>query len=196
MCGIFGIAAHKCQIEDGLLERGTQSLAHRGPDDSGTIVLRDATSEIGLGNRRLAILDLSTLGHQPMQDAETGNWIAYNGEIYNFRDIRDELARSGTRFVSHSDTEVVLKAYARWGQDCFTRFRGMFAVALWDASQQQLIVARDPMGIKPCYYAETGPFFLFASEVRSLLSTGLLPRHIDAAGLTNYLTFGSSYDPL
>ena len=196
MCGIFGIAAHKCQIPDGLLERGTQSLAHRGPDDSGTIVVRDATCEVGLGNRRLAILDLSALGHQPMQDADTGNWIAYNGEIYNFRDIRDELARSGTRFVSHSDTEVVLKAYARWGQECFTRFRGMFALALWDASQHQLVVARDPMGIKPLYYAETGPFFLFASEVRSLLSTGLLPRRIDAAGLTNYLTFGSSYDPL
>src|SRR5580765_7324862 len=196
MCGIFGIAARKCQIPDGLLERGTESLAHRGPDDSGTIVLRDATSEIGLGNRRLAILDLSALGHQPMQDADTGNWIAYNGEIYNFRDIRDELVRAGTRFVSHSDTEVVLKAYARWGPECFTRFRGMFALAIWDASRHQLIAARDPMGIKPLYYSEAGSFFLFASEVRSLLGTGLLPRRVGAAGLTNYLTFGSSYDPL
>ena len=195
MCGIFGIAAHHAQIPDGLLERGTQSLAHRGPDDSGTIVLRDPSGEIGLGNRRLAILDLSALGHQPMQDPDTGNWIAYNGEIYNFRSVRDELAQGGTRFVGHSDTEVVLKAYARWGLECLPRFRGMFAFALWDASRHQLLAARDPMGIKPLYYAEAGPFFVFASEVRSLLATGLLPRRIDAAGLTNYLTFGSSYDP-
>jgi len=198
MCGIFGIAARNAQIPAGLLERGTQSLAHRGPDDSGTIILRDTTAsvEIGLGNRRLAILDLSPLGHQPMQDPETGNWIIYNGEIYNFREVRDELEKSGTRFASHSDTEVLLKSYARWGETCLSKFRGMFAFAIWDASQHSLFVARDPMGIKPLYYASAGSFFIFASEVRSLLGTGLLPSRIDPAGLTNYLTFGSSYDPL
>jgi asparagine synthase (glutamine-hydrolysing) len=196
MCGIFGIAARSTQIPTGLLERGTQSLAHRGPDDSGTIVLRDPAGEIGLGNRRLAILDLSPLGHQPMQDTDTGNWIVYNGEIYNFRELRKELEQSGARFISHSDTEVVLKAYALWGRACLTRFRGMFALALWDANRHQLLLARDPMGIKPLYYAQVGSFFLFASEVRSLLGSGFLPRRIDAAGLTNYLSFGSSYDPL
>ena len=115
MCGIFGIVARNARIPDGVLERGTQSLAHRGPDDSGTIVLRDSASdtEIGLGNRRLAILDLSPFGHQPMHDTETGNWIVYNGEIYNFRDVRDELQKAGAAFVSHSDTELILlKAYA------------------------------------------------------------------------------------
>src|SRR5271165_6678630 len=125
MCGIFGIVARNACIPDGVLERGTQSLAHRGPDDSGTILLRDSIPEaveIGLGNRRLAILDLSPLGHQPMQDAETGNWIVYNGEIYNFRDIRNELEKAGTNFVSHSDTEVVLKAYACWGEECVAKF--------------------------------------------------------------------------
>jgi asparagine synthase (glutamine-hydrolysing) len=199
MCGIFGVIAKNARIPDGVLERGTQSLAHRGPDDSGTILLRDSVPdpvEIGLGNRRLAILDLSPLGRQPMQDGETGNWIVYNGEIYNFRDVRNELERTGTNFVSHSDTEVVLKAYAHWGAECLTKFRGMFAFALWDARRHQLFLARDPMGIKPLYYAQAGSYLLFASEVRTLLGTGLLPPRIDPAGLTNYLTFGSAYDPL
>src|SRR5579864_5159670 len=103
MCGIFGIVAHKARVPAEVLERGTQSLAHRGPDDSGTIILHDSVPdavEIGLGSRRLAILDLSSLAHQPMQDPETGNWIVYNGEIYNFRDIRDELEQTGTRLAS------------------------------------------------------------------------------------------------
>jgi asparagine synthase (glutamine-hydrolysing) len=199
MCGIFGVVAHKAQFPEELLERATQSLAHRGPDDSGTIVLRDSAPDpiqVGLGNRRLAILDLSPLAHQPMRDAETGNWIAYNGEIYNFREIRSELERAGTRFVSHSDTEVLLKAYARWGKSCLSKLRGMFAFAIWDAGKHELFVARDPMGIKPLYYAHSGPYFIFASEVRTILETGLVPRRLDQAGLLNYLTFGSVYDPL
>jgi asparagine synthase (glutamine-hydrolysing) len=199
MCGIFGIIARNSRIPDGVLERGTQSLAHRGPDDSGTIVLRDAVPqniEVGLGNRRLAILDLSPLAHQPMHDAETGNWIVYNGEIYNFRQIRSELEKIGTKFVSHSDTEVVLKAYAHWGPECLLKFRGIFAFALWDACRDGLFIARDPMGIKPLYYAQAGSYFIFASEVRSLLCTGLVQPRLDPAGLVNYLTFGSAYDPL
>ena len=199
MCGIFGIVARKGRIPEGVLERGTQSLAHRGPDDSGTILLRDLVPEsieIGLGNRRLAILDLSPLAHQPMQDAESGSWIVYNGEIYNFHEIREELQKVGTNFVSHSDTEVVLKAYVRWGEACLTKFRGMFAFAIWDARRHQLFLARDPMGIKPLYYAQAGSYFVFASEVRTLLGTGLVQPRVDPAGLLNYLTFGSAYDPL
>jgi len=198
MCGIFGIVAHGRPIPEGVLARGTQSLAHRGPDDSGTIVLRDSLdpqTEIGLGNRRLAILDLSPLAHQPMHDPATGNWIVYNGEIYNFREIRAELEKMGESFSSHSDTEVVLKAYARWGDQCLAKFRGMFAFAIWDAGQRRLFLARDPMGIKPLYYAQTGPYFLFASEVRTLRGTGLIRPQLDVAGLANYLTFGSAYDP-
>jgi asparagine synthase (glutamine-hydrolysing) len=199
MCGIFGIVARNARIPDGVLDRGTQSLAHRGPDDSGTILLRDSVPEpveIGLGNRRLAILDLSALAHQPMHDAETGNWIVYNGEIYNFRDVRHELEYAGINFVSNSDTEVLLKAYAHWGQQCLVKFRGMFAFALWNASRHHLFIARDPMGIKPLYYAQTGSYFVFASEVRTIVGTGLVPARIDPAGLINYLTFGSAYDPL
>ena len=202
MCGIFGILGRNAPVAEGLLERATRSLAHRGPDDSGNILLRESApgeagaTEIGLGSRRLAILDLSPLGHQPMHDAETGNWIVYNGEIYNFRDVRRELEQAGTTFFSHSDTEVLLKAYARWGEPCLEKFRGMFAFAIWDARRHLLFLARDPMGIKPLYYIQTGSYFLFASEVRTLLGTGLVPRRIDRAGLLNYLTFGSAYDPL
>ena len=198
MCGIVGIVGHKTRVAPEVLERATASLAHRGPDDSGTVILRDsvADAEIGLGSRRLAILDLSLLGHQPMQDPATGNWIAYNGEIYNFRDIRDELARLGTSFVSHSDTEVILKAYTRWGDACLEKFRGMFAFALWDAARHRLLIARDPMGIKPLYYAQSGTHFVFASEVRTVLGTGVVPTRIEQAGVINFLNFGSAYDPL
>src|SRR3984957_1994239 len=117
MCGIFGIVATNCSISRAEFERATDSLAHRGPDDHGTVVIQAGSSprvEVGLGSRRLAILDLSPAGHQPMQDKETGNWIVYNGEIYNFREIRSELESHGVGFNSHSDTEVILKAYAKW----------------------------------------------------------------------------------
>lgn len=196
MCGIFGIVAQNAPIPDGVLDRATNSLAHRGPDDTGTILLRDGATEIGLGNRRLAILDLSPLAHQPMHDAETGNWMVYNGELYNFRDVRLELEQAGDHFVSQSDTEVLLRAYARWGRDCVSKFRGMFAFAIWDALHRSLFLARDPMGIKPLYFAQTNQYFLFASEVRTLLGTGLIPRKVDPSGLVNFLTFGSAYDPL
>ena len=155
MCGIVGILARSARVAPELLERATESLAHRGPDDHGTIILQEGVPdpvEVGLGSRRLAILDLSPLGHQPMQDAETGNWIVYNGEIYNFRETRERLEREGIRFRSHSDTEVLLKAYGRWGEHCLDELRGMFAFAIWDARRRRLLVARDPMGIKPLYY--------------------------------------------
>jgi asparagine synthase (glutamine-hydrolysing) len=204
MCGIFGIVGYQAPVSQGTLERATQSLAHRGPDDSGTILLREepssaaatAPTEIGLGSRRLAILDLSPLGHQPMHDPETGNWIVYNGEIYNFHDVRRELEQAGVVLHSKSDTEVLLKSYARWGQACLDRLRGMFAFALWDARQRHLFLARDPMGIKPLYYAQAGSYFIFSSEVRTLLGTGLIRRQLDRPGLLNYLTFGSACDPL
>ena len=198
MCGIVGILARGGVVPPELLERATQSLAHRGPDDHGTVIVREVgpeAVEVGLGNRRLAILDLSPLGHQPMQDPETGNWIVHNGEVYNFREVRAKLEREGVAFRSHSDTEVVLKAYARWGERCVEEFRGMFAFAIWDARRHQLFVARDPMGIKPLYYFQSKSHFLFASEIRTLLGTGLVPKNIDTAGFLGYLTFGSVYEP-
>lgn len=199
MCGIVGILARNAAVAPEILERATMSLAHRGPDDSGTIIIREESSEpieIGLGNRRLAILDLSPLGHQPMQDPGTGNWIVYNGEIYNFREVRKKLQGLGTSFQSDSDTEVLLKAYGHWGEECLRELRGIFAFAIWDAQRHRLFLARDPLGIKPLYYGSFGQYFLFASEIRTLLGTGLVPRQLDSAGLANYLEFGSLYDPI
>src|ERR1700688_1130556 len=198
MCGIVGIIGHNARVPAPVLERATKSLAHRGPDDSGTIILRDSAGEdveIGLGNRRLAILDLSPLGHQPMNDPATGNWIVYNGEVYNFREVRAKLEREGVHFSGHSDTEVILKAYGQWGEKCLAEFRGMFAFAIWDPRSHRLFAARDPMGIKPLYYHRSDRHFIFSSEIRTLLGTGLVPRSIDSAGLVNYLAFGSVYDP-
>ena len=198
MCGIFGIIGRNARVHADILERATRSLAHRGPDDSGTVILHDSAHEsveIGLGNRRLAILDLSPQGHQPMNDPATGNWIVYNGEVYNFREVRTKLEQAGLYFRSNSDTEVILKAYGHWGEECLREFRGMFAFAIWDAHRHRLFLARDPMGIKPLYFYQSNQYFIFSSEVRTLLGTGLIPRAIDGAGLVNYLTFGSLYDP-
>jgi asparagine synthase (glutamine-hydrolysing) len=193
-----GILARGSEVPEELLERATRSLAHRGPDDHGTVIVRESVPEpieLGLGNRRLAILDLSPLGHQPMQDPATGNWLVHNGEIYNFREVRTRLEREGAEFTSQSDTEVILKAYARWGEDCLPHFRGMFAFALWDAQRHRLFVARDPMGIKPLYYYQSDRNFLFASELRTLLQTGLIQRNLNQTALLNYLAFGSVYEP-
>ena len=133
MCGIAGILVRNGRLAPELLEQATNSLAHRGPDDSGTVILHEdmpVPTDIGLGNRRLAILDLSPLGHQPMRDPETGNWMVYNGEIYNFREVRQALENEGVSFRSNSDTEVLLKAYGRWGESCFPKMRGMFRLCL------------------------------------------------------------------
>ena len=195
MCGIFGIVSRGGAISPDLLERAADDLAHRGPDDSGTIFLNAADQEIGFAHTRLSIIDLSPLGHQPMQDPVTGNWIVFNGEIYNFRELRKELEHLGIEFKSHSDTEVILAAYRVWGESCLTRLGGMFAFALWDAPRRRLLLARDPMGIKPLYYHQSEQTFVFASEVRTFLRTKLVPRKSDPTGVLSYLAFGSVYEP-
>jgi asparagine synthase (glutamine-hydrolysing) len=195
MCGIFGVVSRGAPLPADFLSKATQSLAHRGPDDAGTILLNAADQEIGFAHTRLSIIDLSPLGHQPMQDPVTGNWIIFNGEIYNFRELRKELEAAGVEFKSHSDTEVILAAYRVWGESCLTRLDGMFAFALWDAPRKRLLLARDPMGIKPLYYHQSERMFIFSSEVRTLLQTGLVPRKTDPTGVLSYLTFGSVYEP-
>ena len=198
MCGIFGIVTKNGRVPDGILENATCCLAHRGPDDSGNLVLDaspDGSRQVGLAHTRLSIIDLSPQGHQPMADAVTGNWIVFNGEIYNFLELRAELEAHGSRFHSHSDTEVILAAYRAWGVACLDRLRGMFAFAIWDAPRQTLLLARDPLGIKPLYFFDSGECFLFASEIRTLLQTGLVPRKVDAEGLFSFLAFGSVYEP-
>ena len=200
MCGIMGVIARDGSLSPDLLERATRTLTHRGPDDDGTVIIDiDGGSagpcQVGFAHTRLSIIDLSPLGHQPMQDPSTGNWIVFNGEIYNFRDLRSDLIAKGAEFRSQSDTEVVLAAYRVWGEECWLRLRGMFAFALWDAQRKRLLLARDPMGIKPLYYHQSEGNFLFASEVRTLLQTGLVPRRVDSTGALSYLAFGSVYEP-
>jgi asparagine synthase (glutamine-hydrolysing) len=198
MCGILGAVGSPDEVREECLLQGLAALAHRGPDDSGWRVIRQSgpqATSIFLGNRRLAILDLSPAGHQPMQDRDTGNWIVYNGEIYNFLEIRSELESHGADFNSHSDTEVILKAYGKWGAGCLDYFRGMFAFAIWDARESRLFLARDRFGEKPLYYFHSKSLFLFASELRSLLQTGLVLRQLDEVGLVEYLRYGSVSDP-
>src|SRR5229473_10581 len=198
MCGIFGIVSREGDVSRDVLARALKCLAHRGPDDSGAAVVEcnaGAHSHLGLAHTRLSIIYLSPLGHQPMQDPVSGNWIVFNGEIYNFRELRKELEAAGVEFKSHSDTEVILAAYRVWGESCLTRLGGMFAFALWDAPRKRLLLARDPMGIKPLYYHQSEQNFIFASEVRTLLQTGLVPRKADSTGVLSYLAFGSVYEP-
>jgi len=197
MCGIIGGLSTAPLPQESLL-RGLRSLAHRGPDDSGWQMLsveHPHPLSVFLASQRLAILDLSSAGHQPMQDPATGNWIVYNGEIYNFRQVRSQLQENGAIFRSHCDTEAILQAYAAWGEDCLTHFRGMFAFAIWDANRQRLFLARDRFGEKPLYYALHDGSLLFASEVRALLNTGLLPRRVNFNGVLQYLAFGSVQHP-
>ena len=190
MCGIAGIIqADDRPFESALLETMTRSLAHRGPDGEGYVLLASSDREkplavtgalrrsvgdrpgrydVGLGHRRLAIVDLTPLGHQPMGTTDGRYWITYNGEVYNALELRRELCALGAEFRSTSDTEVVLEAYRHWGPSCLERFNGMFAFAIWDGRTHQLFCARDRFGIKPFYYREAGARFLFASEIKAL----------------------------
>jgi asparagine synthase (glutamine-hydrolysing) len=186
MCGIAGIYNLNGQpAEPRLLERMTASMAHRGPDGQGTY----CDGAVGLGHRRLAIIDLSSAGHQPMSNAAGTIVITYNGEIYNYRELRQELEALGHRFRSKTDTEVIILAYQQWGQECVLKFNGMFAFALWDAQRRRLFLARDRFGVKPLYYLQTPAVFLFASEVKALLAHPLVKAKVSYEALNEYFTF-------
>ncbi len=173
-----------------------QAMIPRGPDDAGysEVRLREG-GRLWLGSRRLAILDLSAEGHQPMRDLQTSNVLAYNGEIYNFRELRRELEKQGCLFRSQCDTEVLLLGYRVWGVDVVERLRGMFAFALWDEAHQSLLLVRDRLGIKPLYFAEPDGGLVFASELCALLASGLVPRELDTTGLDSLLRFGAVQEP-
>jgi asparagine synthase (glutamine-hydrolysing) len=188
MCGLIGTASSTPQADRSWLARARDTLAHRGPDDAGE--WWSDCGRVGLAHRRLSILDLSPLGHQPMHLAEAGLSIVFNGEIYNFADLRSELERLGHSFRSHSDTEVLLAAYAQWGTECLSRFNGMFAFALFDARRQRLFLARDRAGEKPLFYHLADGCLHFASELKALLAHPALPRRIDAVALDCYLAMG------
>jgi asparagine synthase (glutamine-hydrolysing) len=191
MCGIAGYVLRGGEVRPlPDLERMTRLLAHRGPDDEG--YHRDPGC--GLGMRRLAIIDL-TAGHQPMTN-ETGTvWVVFNGEIYNYRELREELVGAGHRFATQSDTEVLVHGYEQWGDDLPLRLRGMFAFAVRDLERRRTVVVRDHFGIKPLYWAEAGGAVVFASEIKSLLAWPRLSRELDRAALDQYLSFLYVPDP-
>jgi asparagine synthase (glutamine-hydrolysing) len=186
MCGIVAILnGDDAPVEPGVLRAMTDAVAHRGPDGEGYYT--DAA--VGLGHRRLAILDVSPAGHQPMVTRDGRFAITYNGEIYNFQELRSELLALGHTFRSRTDTEVVLSAWQAWGPACVTRFNGMFAFVVWDARERALFLVRDRFGIKPLYYARWGSTFVAASEQKALLAHPLSRRRLDAHGLLEYFTF-------
>jgi len=186
MCGICGVMHFSGErVEPGTLRAMTDAISHRGPDGEGVYV----GGPIGLGHRRLAIIDLSEAGAQPMHSADGRYSITYNGEVYNFKELRRELEELGCRFKSTSDTEVVLAAYAIWGKACVKRFNGMFALGIWDARKQALFLARDRYGIKPLYYAFFGDTFLFGSEQKAILAHPKARRTLDPKALLEYFTF-------
>ena len=173
-----------------------ESMIPRGPDDAGAEMFHTGDRRVVLGSRRLAIIDPSLAGHQPMRDPERGTTLVYNGMIYNFRELRARLEAEGERFSSACDTEVVLRAYGRYGADCVRHLRGMFAFAVWDEGERTLFLARDRLGIKPLYYALAEGRLLFASQVKALLRSGLVPPTLSVAGLCSYLAYGAVGEPL
>jgi asparagine synthase (glutamine-hydrolysing) len=192
MCGIAGILDRRgAPVEADEIVRMQGTLAHRGPDDSGHYV----APGIGLGSTRLAIIDLSQGGHQPMLGGAEPVALVYNGELYNYRELAVELEGRGHRFVSRADTEVVLRAYEEWGAACVERFDGMFAFAIWDSARRELVLARDRFGIKPLYYALHDGRLLFASEVKALLEAGL-PARASPQALVEYFTFQNVFSDL
>ncbi|MFQ5445466.1 MAG: asparagine synthase (glutamine-hydrolyzing) [Saprospiraceae bacterium] len=190
MCGIAGIAGIEKRDEMRTIAgRMTDALDHRGPDAQGIHV----DGQVGLGHRRLAIIDLSEEANQPMPDASGRYVIVYNGEIYNFKEVRRQL--SDYPFHTSSDTEVVLAAFAKWGEKCLSFFNGMFAFAIWDKKEGKLFIARDRLGIKPLYYVHQKGCFLFASEIRTLLASGLVDRKLSDVGLADYFSFQTVHPP-
>ncbi len=192
MCGICGqlIFDPAAQVECAIIERMNAALTHRGPDETGIATLGCT----GLAMSRLSIIDLVG-GQQPIWNEDHTCCIVFNGEIYNFLDLRPELIARGHRFQTRSDTEVILHAYEEWGPDCVRRFNGMFAFAIWDAPRRMLCIARDRIGEKPLYYYQDGERLIFASEIKSILADPSVPRKLNPRGLANFLAFGRAVAP-
>ena len=191
MCGIAGWYRRNGRpVPATVISAQCNAILHRGPDDSGLLT----DGDFGFGMRRLSILDIEG-GHQPMETADGRFAIVFNGEIYNHRDLREPLAAAGYAFVSHSDTETILAAFARWGNDAWAKMEGMFAVAIWDRQKRELTLARDPLGIKPLYISEQHGGLAFASELKALR---VLPEHrfeISERGVHDFFSFGAVRRP-
>lgn len=179
ICGIVGLADKK------LIKQMTDVVYHRGPDDEGYFL----DDNVCLGHRRLSIIDLKG-GHQPIHNEDESIWVVFNGEIYNYLDLRRYLEERGHRFYTSSDTEVIVHAYEEFGDECVEKLRGMFAFAIWNGGQKKLFAARDRIGIKPFYYTVVGGKFVFGSEIKSILQYEEIKREVDLDSLNNYITFG------
>ncbi|MBI3805577.1 MAG: asparagine synthase (glutamine-hydrolyzing) [Nitrospirae bacterium] len=192
MCGIAGIwnFKSKAPVNPMLLSRMVEMLHHRGPDDSGIYL----SGDLGLGHTRLSIVDLSG-GHQPMSNEDGTIWVVFNGEIYNYPELRSALIQKGHTFKTHSDTEVIVHAYEEAGENCVKGFNGQFAFALWDGRRKELLLARDRMGVRPLFYAEHGGALLFGSEIKALFEGSTLPREIDPFAIDQIFTFWSPIPP-
>lgn len=199
MCGICGVVSGDVPTVEPAVRRMTAALTHRGPDGEGFVELPFGFEEsgpvLGLGFRRLAILDLSVAGQQPMVNPATGDWLVFNGEVYNFRELKAQLSSAGAAFRGTGDTEVVLQALSRWKDDALPRLQGMFALAFFDAANRRLLLARDPLGIKPLYISEQPDRLVFASEIRALRASGLVPLEPDVAGIAGMLAYGAVQSP-
>src|SRR5437660_5745353 len=193
MCGIAGQFNFQRRepVERETIVRMAGSIAHRGPDDEGFFV----AGPVGLGFRRLSIIDLAG-GHQPMSDAEGTVWIIFNGEIYNYRELRAELQSKGYQFRTNSDTEVIVHGYKEWGTEVFNHLNGMFGLAVWDVARKRLVLARDAMGIKLVYYRVANGQLTFGSEIRAILAQESSQPQIDPVALNLFLRFRYTPAPL
>jgi asparagine synthase (glutamine-hydrolysing) len=195
VCGIAGAIGNTALDADAVVERMSRRMVPRGPDDAGIERQQGDGRNVVLGSRRLAIVDLSDAGHQPMVDPDRGTMIAFNGMIYNYRELRSELEARGERFFSTSDTEVILRAYGCFGERSVERLRGMFAFAIWDPEREDVLLARDRLGIKPLYYYRAGDTVLFASQVKALLASGAVPQRLSPEAIESFLVWGAVAEP-
>ena len=188
MCGIVGTASRNLKIDTKQLSIMRDTMCHRGPDDAG--LWFEPEGGVGLAHRRLSIIDLSQAGHQPMTDINEQFWIVFNGEIYNYRRLREKLKSMNLRFRTNSDTEIILQAYKAWGENCLEKLNGMFAFALYDKLKKRLFIARDRTGQKPLFYYHSKDRLTFASELKALMADQALPRELDLESLNFYLAYG------
>ena len=199
MCGICGLITSDPDAVETPVRRMMNAMVHRGPDDEGFERLPVAGAQgdgfVGFGFRRLSILDLSSNGHQPMRHPGTGDCLIFNGEVYNFRELREELIAKGDVFRSSGDTEVVLRALARWGEAALPRFNGMYGLAFYHAASRRTLLARDPLGIKPLYVATLPKAFVFASEIQTIRASGLVTNEPDMGGIAGMLAYGAVQSP-
>lgn len=192
MCGISGVWEFNSNVDKSILQKMNKIQFHRGPDDSGIIV----SNRVGLGHQRLSIIDLSIKGKQPMSNENNTVWVVFNGEIYNFKNLREELERKNHRFKSDTDTEVIIHGYEEWGVNLVYKLRGMFAFAIYDSSRKKIILSRDRVGKKPLWYYKDDKRLVFASEMKALLQHPEVPRKINKNAISYYLSYGYIPHPI